>query len=233
MTSRSSFSAEISVVRASFDVGARAQHVDFVLQPLVLFSRPLLVGRHPIDHPDEALDLVLEAIEGFELHVARCRLRHMRSPASLSQHRAVLAHERSQNHLDALLHFGVGQRAIGCLERQPQRQADSAVRHALALYRSKTRTLTIGAGAAAPAARMVPRMISAGKASSTTIDRSRTTNGCRGSGCAASPRSDRARPRGIEVDLGHEDRVLARRAASVGDGRRELSDHAERRDRRR
>ena len=34
---------------------------------------------------------------------------------------------------NALLHFGVGQRAIGRLERQPHRQADRAVRHALAL----------------------------------------------------------------------------------------------------
>ena len=38
-------------------------------------------------------------------------------------------------------------------------------------------TLISGAGSALPAARMVPRMISAGKVSGTTIDKSRTTDG--------------------------------------------------------
>src|SRR5215510_10411301 len=42
-------------------------------------------------------------------------------------------------------------------------------------------TPTSGAIVPSPAARMVPRMISAGKASSTTIERSRTTRGCGGS----------------------------------------------------
>ena len=45
----------------------------------------------------------------------------------------MLAHERGENPVDALLHFGVGQRAIGRLERQPQRQADRALRNAFAL----------------------------------------------------------------------------------------------------
>ena len=58
-------------------------------------------------------------------------------------------------------------------------------------------------------------MISAGKVSATTIERSRTTDGCRGSGtdaiARASPR--RRRATGVEVQLGDEDLVLARRAA--------------------
>ena len=153
----------------------------------------------------------------------------MRSPASLSQHRAVLAHERSQNHLDALLDFGVGQRAFGRLERQPQREADSAVRHALARVpiehanadhrrrrrrarRQNVATNDLGRQGVIDHNRKIP-------------DNERMTRQ-RPHGVALF----RSRgPRGIQVDLRHKDRVLARRAPAVGDGRRELSDHAERR----
>ena len=74
---------------------------------------------------------------------------------------------------------------------------------------------------------MVPRMIAAGKVSSTTIERSRTTNGWRGSGCAASSACDRADRGRVEIELGDEDRVLPRRTAAVGDGRGELADDAD------
>ena len=75
---------------------------------------------------------------------------------------------------------------------------------------------------------MVPRMISAGKVSATTIDRSRTTNGWRGSGRAASLGPRRARASAIEIQLGDEDRVLARQPARVGDRRRQLTDETDR-----
>src|SRR5476649_1363693 len=51
----------------------------------------------------------------------------------LSLNRGVLADERRQNRLDALLYFKVGQRAFGRLERQADRQAHGAGWHALAL----------------------------------------------------------------------------------------------------
>ena len=95
------------------------------------------------------LDFLFETIDRFELH-ARVAVfaidarssrdsRLTRSPltsscdAPLTLDRAVLAHERGENRVDALLHFGVGQRAIGGLKRQPHRHADRAVRHAFAL----------------------------------------------------------------------------------------------------
>src|SRR4051812_24355896 len=51
---------------------------------------------------------------------------------SLPLDRAVLAHQRRQNRVDALLHFSVGQRAVGCLKRQPDREADRRLGYALA-----------------------------------------------------------------------------------------------------
>ena len=71
-------------------------------------------------------------------------------------------------------------------------------------------------------------MIAAGKVSATTIDRSRTTNGCRGSGRAASlGLRARARQR-VEVQLGDEDRVLARQPARVRERRRHPTDETDR-----
>src|SRR5499427_9316298 len=52
---------------------------------------------------------------------------------SSSLYGLVLANERRQNHLDALVHLGVSQGTIGCLKRQPHRQTHCAVRDALAL----------------------------------------------------------------------------------------------------
>ena len=72
---------------------------------------------------------------------------------------------------------------------------------------------------------MVPRMIAAGKVSATTIDRSRTTTGYRGSAADARHASGRVlRGERVEVQLGDDDAVLARRAARLGDRRRELPD---------
>ncbi len=73
-------------------------------------------------------------------------------------------------------------------------------------------------------------MISAGKVSGTTIERSRTTDGWRGSGrtrsIAARPRRSASRSR---FELGDEDLVLPRRAALLGERRREEADEADRR----
>ena len=66
-------------------------------------------------------------------------------------------------------------------------------------------------------------MISAGKVSDTTIDRSRTTNGCRGSGRVASLGGRLRAREQIEVQLGHEHAILARQPARIGDGRRHLA----------
>src|SRR5262249_18777600 len=52
---------------------------------------------------------------------------------SSSLYGLVLANERSETRLDALVHVGVDQRAIGCLKRQPHRKTHCAVRDALAL----------------------------------------------------------------------------------------------------
>src|SRR5206468_2878323 len=46
---------------------------------------------------------------------------------------SVLANERCQNRVEALLYFRVGQRSIGGLEGQTNRKTDGAVRNALAL----------------------------------------------------------------------------------------------------
>src|SRR5207237_1607941 len=43
---------------------------------------------------------------------------------------AMLASERAQDRLDALVDLGVGQCAIGRLERQPDREADGTLRDA-------------------------------------------------------------------------------------------------------
>src|SRR6266542_1815612 len=48
------------------------------------------------------------------------------TPLLLSLYRPVLPHERCQNRIDALLHLGVGERAIACLKRQTDGNADAA-----------------------------------------------------------------------------------------------------------
>jgi len=50
---------------------------------------------------------------------------------SAPQRRLMPSGERMNDSLDDLLDFSVRQRTVGMLERQPDRQADLAVRHAL------------------------------------------------------------------------------------------------------
>ena len=76
---------------------------------------------------------------------------------------------------------------------------------------------------------MVPRMISAGKRSSTTIDRSRTTKESAAAAARARRRA-RGRPERVEIEFGDATRP-ARQSARLGDGRRNADD-AERRPRR-
>src|SRR6266550_2057790 len=67
---------------------------------------------------------------------------------SLSLNRVVRAHERGDNRVELCLHFLIRQRAIG-LERQAQRQADFALRHAFALIaieEAHARQQTVRAG---------------------------------------------------------------------------------------
>ena len=68
-------------------------------------------------------------------------------------------------------------------EREAQRHADLALRHALALIAIE---LADGTSVAGAADRMVPRTVSADKVSSTRIETSRTTDGKRGSGSTRS-----------------------------------------------
>src|SRR5207248_9724608 len=55
------------------------------------------------------------------------------SPSSSPLNCPVLARERGKNRVEAVLHFGVGQRAVVRLERQTQRETDRSFRNALAL----------------------------------------------------------------------------------------------------
>jgi hypothetical protein len=68
MTSRSSFSDDSSLASPS---------LEFARQALVFFRRAGLLGLHPIDHADQKLHLLLEPIDRFEVHTARCCLNHV------------------------------------------------------------------------------------------------------------------------------------------------------------
>ena len=93
-------------------------------------------------------------------------------------------------------------------------------------YRSNSRMRTSVGGAAA---RMVPRTIAAGKVSSTMIEMSRTTDGCRGGGTELSmPGAGDAIGDRVEVDFGDVDLVLRGDVARRRQRRRELADHADR-----
>ena len=137
MTSRSSFSAVISVESVSPAGGARCAATSISrLEPLVLLGGPRLVGLHPIDHRRRGASLCPRA----DREVRAPRRALPSSPCAnvlpacrYRLHRAVLAHERGENRVEALPAL---RRRSACdrrLERQPQRQADFAVRHALAL----------------------------------------------------------------------------------------------------
>src|SRR2546426_1525905 len=58
---------------------------------------------------------------------------------SLPLHRAVVTDQHGKYLVEALLGFGVGERAVGGLKRQPHRQADRALGDALALIAIKKR----------------------------------------------------------------------------------------------
>ena len=123
-----------------------------------------------------------------------------------------------------MLHFGVGQRALGRLERQPDRQAHRARRHALALVpiehaqRGERR-----------------RHVAAGRQNGATNDFRRQGIRDDDGEVADDEGVPRQRPRRvadrdaraleqIEVGLGDVDRVLAWQAARVDERRRELAD---------
>src|SRR5476649_2204054 len=55
---------------------ARAQAVDLVRQPLVLFRGADRLELHALDHADEELHLLLQPIDGFEIHAAGHCLGH-------------------------------------------------------------------------------------------------------------------------------------------------------------
>ena len=136
------------------------------------------IGRFPASDP--WLGPVAEVKFARSLH--RCTRRVRRLTAS-------------DHAIHRLLDLGVGQRAIRRPERQAERQAAPALGDALALVAIELADRDQGVGRRD---RMVPRTSSAGKASSTMIDRSRTTDGNRGSGLhleVASPAPARAAPR--------------------------------------
>ena len=140
MTSRSSLSVDSSVDEPSRSAASRAaQRVELARQPLVLFGRARLLGLHPLDHADEQLQLFLEPIDRFELDAAGRCLRHIRHTPILDANVVYRCtapcsrDERRQNRVDALLHFGVGQRAIGAWNVSRTDRLTAPVRHALAL----------------------------------------------------------------------------------------------------
>ena len=148
----------------------------------------------------------------------RCHLPRSIAPCSRDQ--------RRDDGVDGVLHFAVGQRSLGIAERQPQRQADLAVRYALALIpielahrHERARRV------ASESCHERPRQASVHRRESTDRARSTGTAAAASIGRAAGSRAARRARRGRFRRRRPSSRVEAAR----GDDRPELADPADRR----
>src|SRR5438067_4449087 len=136
ITSRSCFSADSSVVTASADASrvriasssrdsrwfsSAARACSDFIRSTIPTSSFTFSSRRSIGS-SSTLRVAVLAITNHQL-----------SNSPLSLNRPVLADERGQNRLDALVDLGVRQRALGGLKRQAHGQADRALRHPFAL----------------------------------------------------------------------------------------------------
>src|SRR5262249_2985688 len=146
---------------------------------------------------------------------------------SLSLYGLMLTNECTQNRLDALVHLGVGQSAVGCLKRQPHRETHSAVRYAFALIaveerqrdeRRRERVRGGENGATNDLGRQGTRDDDREVANDERMTRERHGRVAR--------RGERTLEQ-IEVQLCDADPILARQVPRVGRRRRQNSDDAD------
>src|SRR5476649_1899600 len=228
MTSRSSFSVVSSLPSPSLDV-TRARRLSIscdsrwfssAARTVSSFMRSTMLTRSFTFSSSRSMG------SRSTLRVIALAMVSLSSVSLLSLNRGVLAHERRQNGLDALLHFGIGQRAIR-LERQPDRQAHGALRDALALipieeaHRAERR-----------------RQIAAGRPNGAMNDFRRQGVRDDDREVADDERMARQRARGVgglgarpldQIEIGFRDEhaILTRQSPRVGERRRDLSGHAD------
>src|SRR5436190_17870320 len=159
---------------------------DLRANPDQLFVRPRAVRARPVEHRDEHLELLLEPVDGFDVDRLRrdCRfcheylapdprpgLRHRRTAPCLAPNASTMRVIASST--SASVSVRSGERNVRRNERLTRPSGTPLPR-----YRSNSIACASSAGAAE---RIVPRTAAAGKALSTSTERSRTTDGNRGS----------------------------------------------------